>query len=373
MKIKRYIAGSMQEAMHKIRRDLGEQAVILNTKEVRSQGLFSFLSRKKFEVVAAAAPKEAVSATTKSMTMPATPYNGMKELSLNQTTDDAAKEIYREIKQIKSWIKQLNMKTGHALPGQMQRLDKYLQEQDFDSQWISQLLESVPDHDDNHSVRLTIEKQLEQFLVQSPASTLSEQTRIAHFVGPTGVGKTTSIAKLAAEQVLNKGRRVGFITSDTYRIAAVEQLRTYAELLNIPLKVVHSPEDLSEATAELQSECDLILMDTAGRNFSNYMYVSEVNRLLETRDQTETYLVLSLTAKYLDMKRIIENFSQFHLDKVLFTKMDETQSCGSIFNILSEYPLKPSYITFGQSVPDDIKVFDPDMVVSRVMEGWKDE
>ncbi|UUZ97287.1 AAA family ATPase [Paenibacillus sp. P25] len=195
---------------------------------------------------------------------------------------------------------------------------------------------------------------------------------MAHFVGPTGVGKTTTIAKLAAEQVLKHQRKVGFITSDTYRIAAVEQLKTYATILNVPLEVVFSPLDLGKAFEQLKDR-DLIFMDTAGRNFRNEMYVSELNALLQSRGQSETFLVLSLTTKYKDMKAITDNFSKFKLDKVLFTKMDETDSYGAIVNLIREYGIQTSYIADGQSVPDDIAELNEQRILDLMLEGKQDE
>lgn len=201
---------------------------------------------------------------------------------------------------------------------------------------------------------------------------LSPETRIAHFVGPTGVGKTTTIAKLAAEQVLKYRRKVGFITSDTYRIAAVDQLKTYATILGVPLEVVFSPMDLKKAFDAL-SDRDIIFMDTAGRNFRNEMYVSELNALLHSGGKSETYLVLSLTTKYKDMRAIADNFSKFKLDKVLFTKRDETDSFGPIVNLLQEFPLQLSYITTGQNVPDDFAVADENEIIDLILEEQTDE
>lgn len=185
------------------------------------------------------------------------------------------------------------------------------------------------------------------------AKGIAADTRIVYIAGPTGVGKTTTIAKLAAEQLFKQGRKVGLITSDTYRISAVEQLRTYASILNIPLEVVQSPGDLQRALFRLES-CDLVLMDTAGRNYRNEMLVAELQSLLAKELKSETFLVLSLTSKSRDMKTIAEHFGRYQLDKVIFTKLDETGSYGPLFNVLNDFPLMLSYITNGQNVPDDL-------------------
>ncbi|MDT2264619.1 AAA family ATPase [Paenibacillus larvae] len=190
-----------------------------------------------------------------------------------------------------------------------------------------------------------------------------------HFVGPTGVGKTTTIAKLAAEQVLKHHKKAGFITSDTYRISAVEQLRTYANILGVPLEVVFSPQNLPRAFEALQ-DVDVIFMDTAGRNFRKELAVSELNALLQSCGETETYLVLSLTTKYEDIRVITENFIKFGVDKVLFTKMDETATYGTLVNLKRDFQLPFSYLTDGQNVPDDITLADEDKIVELLLEGY---
>lgn len=133
----------------------------------------------------------------------------------------------------------------------------------------------------------------------------------------------------------------------------MEQLRTYASILNVPLEVVQSPGDTQRAISRLQ-ECDLIFMDTAGRNYRNELLVSELQSLLAPVENSETFLVMSMTSKSTDMVQITEHFSKYGLDKVIFTKMDETGSCGSMFNLLYQFPLKLAYVTNGQNVPDDL-------------------
>jgi flagellar biosynthesis protein FlhF len=218
----------------------------------------------------------------------------------------------------------------------------------------------------------SIRAQMADLLKPSGHKAISAQTKVAHFVGPTGVGKTTTIAKLAAEQVLKHRRKVGFITSDTYRISAVEQLRTYANILNVPIEVVFSPPDLLKAFEALEA-CDLIFMDTAGRNFRNEMYVSELNTLLRSHGDSETYLVLSMTTKYKDMKAITGNFTKFKLDKVLFTKLDETDSYGAVVNLVSDFGLQLSYAANGQNVPDDIAEIDERAIIDLILEDLPDE
>lgn len=209
---------------------------------------------------------------------------------------------------------------------------------------------------------------LREWLAPARDPGISRDTRIVHFVGPTGVGKTTTIAKLGAEQALSRRRSVGFITADTYRIAAVDQLRTYADILNVPLEVVFSPSELSRAYKKLEDR-DLLLMDTAGRNYRNELYVSEVNSLLSPGEEAEKILVLSLTHKFQDMRQVSAQFVKYGVSRLLVTKMDETDSYGAILNLVKEFGFSIPYITFGQTVPDDIRSFDPDWLAGKLLEG----
>ncbi|WP_304415448.1 hypothetical protein [Brevibacillus aydinogluensis] len=180
------------------------------------------------------------------------------------------------------------------------------------------------------------------------------------------MGKTTTIAKLAADSMLKDKRRIGFITADTYRIAAVEQLKTYANILNVPLEVIFSPKEIVQAKERL-SGCDLIFVDTAGRNFRNDEYVQGIRELLRHDADCLNFLVLSLTAKYSDIKAIIRNFDDVPVSRVIFTKADETEAYGAMLNVAYETGLPFSYITTGQNVPDDIVAATPALVANMIM------
>ncbi|MCL6515620.1 flagellar biosynthesis protein FlhF [Alicyclobacillus sp.] len=197
---------------------------------------------------------------------------------------------------------------------------------------------------------------------------IAPDARVVVLVGPTGVGKTTTIAKLAALHVIAGDRRVGLVTTDTYRIAAVDQLRTYATILNVPLEVVEQPADFPAALERL-SDRDLILVDTAGRNFRMDVYVDEVRALLAAAPVDEVHLVLSLTAKPEDMDVVAGSFQALPVHKLLFTKLDETLSHGAILNLMCKYRLPLSYVTTGQNVPDDLEVADIEKLVRVILGG----
>ena len=177
--------------------------------------------------------------------------------------------------------------------------------------------------------------------------------RIAALLGTTGVGKTTTLAKIAAKFVLEQGITAALITADTYRISAVEQLRTYSDILGLPLEIVYSPEELSKAINKHRNR-DLILIDTAGRSQHNDYQMKELQEFLRTNPRIEKHIVLSTTTKSSDANDILDKFSVCEPDKIIFTKTDETAHVGLIVNLLCKKRLSLSYITNGQSVPDDI-------------------
>jgi flagellar biosynthesis protein FlhF len=198
----------------------------------------------------------------------------------------------------------------------------------------------------------------------------TDGTKYIFFIGPTGVGKTTTIAKIASKFKVADKVKVAFLTADTYRIAAVEQLRTYAGILGIPLKVIYSAEDMKQAEEEF-SDYDIVFVDTAGRSHRNKEQRDDLEHLLETvpEERREIYLVLSATTKYRDLVKTTEAYSEIANYNLIFTKVDETSGIGNILNIrmLTNAPL--SYITYGQNVPDDIAKIDSQNIAKQLLRG----
>ncbi|MFD2878754.1 hypothetical protein ACFTAO_26745 [Paenibacillus rhizoplanae] len=232
-------------------------------------------------------------------------------------TAAAENDVLREIRDMKQWMERIaRYSTGAAeLPDALESLRSRLIDQETDAvlveEWIGTVLERYREEGSSwvpEQFEEVLREQIDSFLAGRIAGGIAPDTRIVYIAGPTGVGKTTTIAKLAAEQLFKQGRKVGLITSDTYRISAVEQLRTYASILNMPLEVVQSPGDLQRAMFRLES-CDLVLMDTAGRNYRNEMLVAELQSLLAKELKSETLLVLSLTSKSRDMKKRLPSTS----------------------------------------------------------------
>jgi flagellar biosynthesis protein FlhF len=190
--------------------------------------------------------------------------------------------------------------------------------------------------------------------VAGPIELEGKTPRIIALIGPTGVGKTTTVAKLAAQFKLRQGKSVGLITIDTYRIGAVDQLRTYAEIISVPLKVVLTPKELRRAVEEFADK-DVVLIDTAGRNQGDTLRMNELRQFLEAVRPDETHLVISTTAGQRNATAVIEKFSAFKVDRVILTKLDEAVSFGMVLGVLERTRQKLSYVTAGQDVPDDIE------------------
>ncbi|MFC0271313.1 hypothetical protein ACFFIX_07590 [Metabacillus herbersteinensis] len=185
-------------------------------------------------------------------------------------------------------------------------------------------------------------------------------------IGPTGVGKTTTLAKLAAECMLQQKKSVAFITTDTYRIAAIDQLKTYAKILDAPIEVCYNIEDFKEAKQKLQ-HFDHVYIDTAGRNFRNLQYVKDLQSIIDFDQEMETFLVLAATSKLEDMLAVYEQFSLLHVDKLIITKLDETATKGALLDLMVKTKKGIAYTTHGQNVPDDIQHSTSERIIDEIL------
>ena len=197
--------------------------------------------------------------------------------------------------------------------------------------------------------------------------------RVMMFVGPTGVGKTTTIAKLAARYsyIQEKRSKVGIITLDTYRIGAVEQLFAYAKMMRLPIEDVVDPSDFNSALSSL-GHCDVILIDTVGSSQYDKEKLIKLNKFLQNSQmQIDVNLVLSAGCKLEDLKEIYKNFSFLNIDTLIFTKFDETKVFGTIFSLIYDTDKPVSYFSIGQEVPDDIVPASSDFLVECILEGFE--
>jgi flagellar biosynthesis protein FlhF len=217
-------------------------------------------------------------------------------------------------------------------------------------------------------VRERLAEQIEK-LIPSSGPIVRKTTAGPHvlaLIGPTGVGKTTTLAKLAANLKLKERHRVGLITLDTYRIAAVDQLKRYADIIGSPLRVVGSHDELRDALASM-SHMDFVLIDTAGRSPNDVLKISELRDLLATIEPDEVHLVLSSTASVACIELAVQRFSEVRVDKIIFTKLDEAAHVGVVLNVIRKVNKSLSYVTTGQSVPNDIEVGRGRMLAKMIL------
>ncbi|MFP7477624.1 flagellar biosynthesis protein FlhF [Terribacillus saccharophilus] len=363
MKMKKYIAATMPEAMIQIRRELGKDAVILRTKELKSGGFLGLFKKKRIEVIAALDQQDTASSKRTGPKPSISPAVSPEKKEANTGGADFTAEIDALKKELRS---ALSSQTRHyALP--LQGLYDRLLHNEVHPQIASGLMERVLEDSASKEVEQalleTLVKRFEK--VQQPTKF---EKKFIHLVGPTGVGKTTTIAKLAAKSALVDKKRVAFITTDTYRIAAIDQLRTYAKILEAPLEVAYSLEDYQAAREKL-ADYDLVFIDTAGRNFKDSAYVKELERTLDLQHEAETYLTLAITTRASDLSEIYEQFAHLPIKQFIFTKLDEASRYGGILNLIQQAHIGVAYLTHGQDVPDDIIAPSASYLAKRVMEA----
>lgn len=460
MNVKRYIANDVQEAMQKIRMELGRDAVILHTRKIKQKGIKGWFSKPLVEVIAAIDQQEKTLKPSQSQQSSSDQYlreatqvllaERAKELEKareleNQRHSEKIEVLERE----NQWRLQSDSVHNPALmpingtrpsadhqeitllKSQMMQLtemmekivEKVNQPQPIPSH---SSIPSIPSHssippilnetngtqtlpieqeDDNHTtkdIKIKLEKQLvlpetiskiltvlarQSLAVGDKESAMKNATRgivrdmiglpyridlmhnapqIYFFIGPTGVGKTTTLAKIAAKLSLVDGKKVGLVTSDTYRIAAVDQLKTYSEILSMPLEVIYEASELQSVLRKFQDR-DFVLIDTAGRNHKSPELQDDLQSLLNYAPSAELFLVISLTTGFQDIESILNSYQFISDYKLIFTKIDEAASFGNILNtrLLANKPI--AFLTNGQSVPDDITISDGDKIAALLV------
>jgi flagellar biosynthesis protein FlhF len=234
---------------------------------------------------------------------------------------------------------------------------------------ILDTLNTLPAESGNQTVKSSLGETFARLIKFAGTLKLRKNSpRIIALVGPTGVGKTTTTAKLAAMYALNRGNKVALITMDIFRVGAVEQLKTYSRIMGIPLDVASTPKELEKAV-EKHSDCDLIFIDTAGRSHKDKEKLDEMKNFLENKIPIEVYLCLSATTKDRELEEILNRFSIFQISKVVFTKIDESESLGNMVNLLMKDNLQIAYFTTGQRVPEDIEVATSSKLAEMILRG----
>lgn len=365
--VRTFRAATMHEALTMVRRELGPQAAILHTREVQTRRLFGWLAGpRQIEVTAAnevnvpsrLPPRTAKVKKPESAALPPAPSTLAAPLPEAMQT---------QLSELQAMVKQLCRKSEDRgvpdLPEGLFRLFTDLLDCDLSEQSARELIERVRAQvplgraDDVMLAKSRLARMLSgEIGTTGPIALVPGRCRLAALVGPTGVGKTTTIAKLAAIYRLKEKRRVGLITVDTYRIAAVEQLRTYAEIIELPMQVVSTPREMREAVRRM-GNLDLVLLDTAGRSPKDEVKIQELRAFLTEAEADEVHLVLSAVASASCLEHTVERFGGVGATAILLTKLDEAPSLGHLLPMLrGNLPL--SYVTNGQNVPDDIEVAD---------------
>jgi flagellar biosynthesis protein FlhF len=297
---------------------------------------------------------------------------------------NSLKKFEKEFHEIQEKLNRLmeNKRTeGNNVSGSTSEDDKYikpymemLEHNEFDHEecitLIDQVKNSISKEDlkDKFKIEKTLKELMKSKIVTSGPIDTGTKKKVIMFFGPTGVGKTTTMAKLGAIYALREGFRVSFVTIDNYRIAATEQLKKYAEIMKIPIFVVNDRESFKEIIDKEKS--DIIMIDTSGRSHKNELKISEIKSFIEMIEYDfEKILCVSANTKKEDLVNVFKAFDILHVDSIIITKVDETSYIGNIIDVADKYNKPISYYTNGQEVPNDINIADPDKILSMIFEG----
>lgn len=407
MIIKKFQAETETEAILLAKNELGKEAIVTNIKTISPKGIYRLFKKPLVEVTAAIDDISAITAEKndtnvlntgmmygKVLNSAMEKRNVIEPATRKESEKEEASAIEKKLNALQTLLeKQFEEKKLESTLVQpvekekekqieKEKHDPYLElvynqlhKNEVEKSFITQILSEIENKFNKETPIDNILSNVYQKIIlklgQPKEIELKQNgTKFVFFIGPTGVGKTTTIAKIASDFKLNKKIKVALLTSDTYRIAAVEQLRTYANILGIPMKVIYSQTDIKDAKNEF-SDYDLVLVDTAGRSHKNMEQRDDLEHLINTipREDREIYLVLSATTKYKDLMRITESYSDFTEYRLIFTKLDETISVGNIFNIKMHTNAELSYTTSGQNVPDDISKIDTQETAKKLLGG----
>lgn len=343
----------MSEAVALMKREFGRDAVVLDTKRLKQGGFFGLFGQPYFEIVGAIDENNrgAIERTSQ-------PAPGPRRVEQPKTGSPITIQLPNFVQQT-PW--------SATIQGLYNELTNLSLSHDIALELIKTTLSQVPKEywEELAYLKEQMLSNISGQIVVEQSWDLKNQRKIMALVGPTGVGKTTTIAKIAAKYQLESNARVGLVTLDTYRMAAVEQLKTYAEIIGIPLVVAYNLEDLEQAIASMADK-DLVLVDTAGRSHLNESQMQELELILHALD-AETYLAINACTKNEDLTSIISAYSDLKIDRLIITKLDETSGFGILLQapLLAKIPI--AFVTTGQSVPDDIELAGANNIIKLVL------
>jgi flagellar biosynthesis protein FlhF len=412
MKVKRYEGKSEAVLMPVIREEMGESATIISIKEKPKTGFFAFF-RKPSVIITAACEDDAelmnlINNTQEKAAKIAPPLVERKPLSVDlhesktnsSTIEESMSVLIQEARKAATQIEKKQEKkqdkkqasAPKSLPGvPAKKLASESDNQRYEHSMVQLFYETMIEQEVMPDVAAHVLRELEsvdeksqvdvKVLVKAVYSSIidilkgptlidtakKDEAQVVVFMGPTGVGKTTTIAKLSSILTLKHNLKVGLITADTYRIAAVEQLKTYADILGLDIRVVYSPSEMEENLKALRKKCDIVLVDTAGRSHKHSDSIDELKSFLDTIPESKRYLVVSVTTKYKDLCKIVTVFDKLTDFNLIFTKLDEADALGSLMNICCLTGKKAAYVTFGQNVPDDMEAIKPDKIAKSLL------
>lgn len=405
MIIKKFTAKTEKEATMLAVSELGSSVVIMNVKTIKPKGFFAFFKPSQVELTAAveeesdnpppapAVPKKAV----RQATMPLQSFPDVlpdEEPETKPVSKEENGNIEAKLESLHSLIeaslvketeeqdfteeKEQPKNDASDMLRFMKLIYNTLLENEVDERYANEIISELelmnrPGTNIDQMLANLYQKMILKFGKANTIQPSKEGPKVIFFVGPTGVGKTTTIAKIASNFCVDDKKKVALVTTDTYRIAAAEQLKIYANILNTPFSIVYTAKELVNAYKE-QSDYDYILVDTAGHSPKNEDLKKGTNEFVHALDEltkAEVYLVLSATTKYKDLIAISDMYAGISSFKLIFTKLDETEKIGNLWNIKQRTGAEMSYITTGQNVPDDIAAFNPQAMVKQLLGGDK--
>lgn len=409
MQVKKFIGESIPQVMAQIRKEFGNDAIILQTNKVKKGGFFGFFSKEQVEILAAS---DAANRTTKKTEKVSTSQNiasndfkahldKLNEVSRIQKKQPITDEVNLENKYKKTptqSIEKQNTENIHNQAKVVQELDEMKHTLNKLSSKINEAFKTEEEEKKEIELKENIKKLVDLGVsevfsakiinsitqknqkvnfetvkneIKSQFSAIDfdehpDYSKNVIFVGSTGVGKTTTLAKIASKNMIENKNKIGFLTLDTYRISAVEQLKTYADILSSPIEVAYEINDISTAMDRLSNR-DRIYIDTAGRSHHNKKQMAELKEIIDIIEDKTVYLVISANINLNDIIDIIKMYEFLEEYGIIVTKLDETLSSGSVIDIINLTQKNISYITFGQNVPDDMEKFDIDMYLTELL------
>lgn len=401
MIIKKFTAKTEKDAIDNARKELGEGVVVMNVKPVKNKGLFAFLKSPMMEVTVA------LEEESEKYTAAVSAINNVIASSQNKETEEEPEKenrtpVIESAEKRDSAIEEKLDSLQSLLEQQLQKpeeekeekeaeqkkeeseTDKFMHllhdtmlQNEVDEKYANEIINEIelinkPNIPFDYALANIYQKMILKFGKPSgigPAA--NGGIKLVFFIGPTGVGKTTTIAKIASKFRVDEKKKVALLTADTYRIAAAEQLRTYANILEVPFRVIYTVEEINKALEDFKGY-DYIMIDTAGHSHQNSTQKDNMRSIIHSVDdivEKEVHLVLSATTKYRDLISIADSYKEMADYKLIFTKLDETTTLGNLLNLRLYTGASLSYVTYGQNVPDDIEDFNPQKTVKRLLGG----